>query len=249
VLDARVQLDTAGVRCPLCRGELDQPAGGDQPPGVSTCPDCATTYHAACVKELGVLCATLGCARGPKPPAARLADSKPRPPPRWRAVGLLVAALLFFAPLALFALVGLVGLFGSVRVTRVPPPPAPEPPRDPAVRLPGAPDGPLPGAAEARTAFLEHGTTISVALEPPRGVTPGRLLVPRGGLQVAVEVPAEVYERAVGSDPAPTRTVRAVWLDERSLLLAARGGVLKEALLCDLEARRAVALLDLSRPW
>lgn len=252
MLDARVQRDAPGVRCPLCLGELDQPPGGDQPPGVSSCPDCATTYHAACVKELEVPCATLGCARGPKPPDGRLTVAK-RPPPARRPARALVA-LLFVTPLVLG--LGLV-LAGGVTVTRVAPAPtrvAPAPTRPPrrdrpAVRLPGAPAGRLPGAEEARAAFLARGATISVGVEPPRGASPGRLLVPRGAVVVPVEVPAEVYERAVGSDPAPTRSVRVAWLDERSLLMAARGGVLREALLCDLEARRVVALLDLSEPW
>jgi hypothetical protein len=242
VLDARVQPDTSGVRCPLCLGEL----GAAQPPAVSTCPDCATTYHAACVQELGVPCATLGCARGPKPPVGRPADTKPPPPLRLRP-GLLVTALFFLAPIAL------VTLSRSVQVTRAAPergPPEPPRRRDPVVvRLPGAPDGPLLSAEEARAAFVERGTTLSVALEPPQGAKPGRLLVPREGLQLVVEVPAEVFVRAVGPDPAPTRSVRAVWLDERTFLMAARGGVLKEALLCDLQAGRAVALLDLSLPW
>lgn len=92
-VEANVQL-LAALRCPLCREPLD----GGAP---TRCGDCATAYHAACVAELGVPCATLGCssrpapARGPKPAAAAA--------PLREVLGPLAAAWLVFLawPLAL----------------------------------------------------------------------------------------------------------------------------------------------------
>lgn len=65
--------------CSLCRDGLS----GE----TRECPDCGAGYHAACLRELGSRCATLGCGQQlgvatprPAPPAATPADVRPGPP-------------------------------------------------------------------------------------------------------------------------------------------------------------------------
>ncbi len=63
------------LRCPLCFARF---TGRDGP--LARCAACATPSHGACVAELGVACATLGCARGPRPRPHPAAPQTAPPP-------------------------------------------------------------------------------------------------------------------------------------------------------------------------
>lgn len=49
------------IRCPFCRDDLE-PEG----PDATTCPDCGTLHHAACLAEAGG-CTVFACRGGPRP--------------------------------------------------------------------------------------------------------------------------------------------------------------------------------------
>lgn len=297
-VDAKVRPLSVTPRCPLCHNAL-----GAEP--AATCPACRTAYHAACVAELEVACATLGCVHGPAlaPPRASLAAVADEPPsPLWPLVftwllfalawpvGLVtwgwalkrarrhprlrVAVTLLASPFVAIPLCTVVDAVQSyVRGTAVVTLP-PERFRtstglDPLVRceeqragvvfgpdllsrgtnelvlhdlarlfgpMAGGYDGPLPTGAEAGAA-LEGGLLGTRSAD-------GRWVTDAQGFSFDFDFRAELARDVLGYHPDGPRRVRFAWLEARSLLVALEGRP-REAVLCDLRAKRPVARIHL----